>query len=72
MIMIVQNYPGIQDKIEGFEKFGYLLKQFLFFRVGCHLIDIEISVNVNEIRVIIILWLVNKVIRLRQGENIFY
>jgi hypothetical protein len=53
MIMTVQNYPGIQDKIEGFEKIGYLLKQFLLFKVGCHLIDIEISVDVYEIRVII-------------------
>ncbi len=53
MIVIVQNDPGIQDKMKGFEKFGYLLKQFLFFKVGCQLIDIEISMNVNEIRVII-------------------
>lgn len=53
MIMIVQNDPSIKNKMKGFEKFRNLLKQLLFFKVRSHLIDIEISMNVNEIRVII-------------------
>jgi hypothetical protein len=53
MIVIIQNDPGIQDEIEGFEKFGYLLKQFSLFKISCHLVMIQVGMRIDKIGVVI-------------------